>query len=471
MQTAVGNLPRLAELQARYRFFLTKLDTAVIRQRLQDCKSQSQTTLLLGYKDNIATKEFDTTCGSRALDGYRSPFDATVCRLLAKLQGRFLAIGKTTMDEFAMGSGGLAGTNRTCNPLFHDRDVIPGGSSGGSASAVRAHVVDVALGTDTGGSIRLPACYTSTLGFKPSYGRISRFGVVPFAQSLDTVGIIANRLDIIREVYHALNQFDPKDPTSLGTQYRKQLVNVIHSKKSKIGIPIDLFVDLQPRVRKEVYNSLKDLQRRGHELVIITLPTLKYSLPIYYTIAPAEAASNLARYDGIRYGHTNCNEHNIATWDELYALNRVLLGDEVQSRIILGNSNLCSEAYGNNYLKAAKLRVRLINEFDSVFKYPNILTGSLGNKEKGVDLIITPTATNEPISVEEYQSLNEKSPTHSYLNDICTIPMSLAGLPTISIPTSKDTPIGLQITSQYGHDSHVLDFVEQNFEYTNNGLG
>lgn len=455
---AVQKLKNVPNIQKKFNIFC-HINERAIDSLENGSSKKSLSNLLVGIKDNIVTSDMPTTCASKILLNYHSPFDATVVKQI--LNEGVAIVGKTNMDEFGMGSGGVhSHFGPTHNPLFKNIPSIAGGSSSGSAAAVAADVVDFALGTDTGGSIRLPAAYTSTLGFKPSYGRISRYGVIAYAQSFDTVGIIAKEMPVLRKVFLTLDKYDTKDPTSLKNDLRSELEKLYVSKKSyKIGIPQEFVQDSLPNdIRQHFYKFVKRLMDQGHEIVPVSIPSVKYALPIYYTLTPSEAVSNMSRYDGIRYG-TRDKEKDIEE-DTLYAPTRSNFGSAVKERIILGNFNLCSRSFKNNYVRAQKLRVQLINEFDSVFKFPNVLSNSEGNPS-GIDIILSLTAMNEPQSISDFISKSDtSSPTIEYINDVFTMPMSLAGLPTISIPIERGQPIGVQLAGQFGDDSSVLDLAD-----------
>ncbi|AMD21953.1 HFR098Cp [Eremothecium sinecaudum] len=456
-KSAFSKLKRIPEAQDKFNIF-TSINLKAEDQLRNSYANGILSKTLVGVKDNIITKELPTTCSSKILEGYKSPFDATVVELLNNA-GATIA-GKTNMDEFGMGSGGIHSYfGPTYNPIFDDEKIICGGSSSGSGAAVAADVVDFALGTDTGGSVRLPAAYTSCIGFKPSYGRISRFGVISYAQSLDTVGIMAKDIGLVKKVYSVLDKHDPKDPTSLSDELRLKAASY-HSQKKvlKIGIPVEL---LQPGMNEAMKNALnkvvEKLLAKGHELYPVSIPAVKNCLPIYYTLAPAEAASNLSRYDGVRYGYRDAESD--AKDDVLFAPTRANFGREVRDRLLLGNYNLCSDGFQNNFLKAQRLRVALIDEFDGIFSFPNVLTGNKPNQE-GIDLLLSSTSMNLPATVESYTKKDTNTPISSYINDIFTLPMSLAGLPCISIPVNDLKGVGIQLTAQYANDRCVLDTAE-----------
>lgn len=463
---SISRLRALPELQKQYNIF-THIDVEGVKNGYKSLKDGTLSGLLCGIKDNIVTKDMPTTCGSEILRGYQSPYDATVVKLL-KQEGS-IVLGKTNLDEFGMGSRGIHSCfGPTFNPLYPAADkVIMGGSSSGSAAAVVSEAVDFSLGTDTGGSVRLPATYGSIYGFKPSYGRISRYGVIAYAQSLDTVGILTKNISTLRKVYHVLDKYDDKDPTSLENSYRDQILGIHERntikerKKYRIGIAKEFSQDSIPETIMEALLAfVKKLLDLGHDVVTISIPSIKNALPIYYTLSPAEAVSNLSRFDGIRYGYRD--QESDMSDNVMFAPTRKQFGREVKNRILLGNYNLCSESFKNNYIRAQKLRVQLIDEMDSVFRYPNVL---LNNKETtksetNVDFLISLTTPSLPKKLEDFSVSDLDTPTKEYINDVFTMPMSLAGLPTLSIPIIPGQPIGVQLVGQYGFDEMVLDFAE-----------
>ncbi|EJS44114.1 YMR293C [Saccharomyces arboricola H-6] len=452
------SLQRLSNLESKYNIFIS-VSSSPYKSVNKDKTSGILTDYVASIKDNIVTKDFPTTCASHILENFTSPYDATVVKLLK--QAGVHILGKTNLDEFGMGSGGIHSIKGpVINPLYpHEDKMVMGGSSSGAAASVACDLVDFALGTDTGGSVRLPACYGCILGFKPSYGRLSRFGVIAYSQSLDTVGILSKKIDVLRNVFEVLDKYDKKDPTSLSDELRGLITKNKKVRKSlKIGIVKEFNLEGLPDEFQESYFTfLKKLISLGHEIYPVSIPSVKNSLPIYYTLSPAEAASNLSRYDGIRYGY---RDPDLDIKDGvLFAPTRSKFGMEVKNRIILGNYNLCSGAFKNNFIKAERLRVDLVNEFDEIFRFPNVLTGAKGNPY-GLDMLLVPTSSKLPGTIKKFQEEESKSPTNSYINDIFTVPMSLAGLPTLTIPLREKTPIGLQIVGQYGDDSTVLDFVK-----------
>lgn len=457
LKSAISKIRSIPDLQAKYNIFINVDKDAEIKLKRNTSSNCPLSNLIVGIKDNIVTNDMETTCASEILEGYVSPYDASCVQKLRNSGATI--VGKTNLDEFGMGSGGVhSHFGPVINPLFPQMKMVAGGSSSGSAAAVAAEAVDFALGTDTGGSVRLPAAYTSVLGFKPSYGRISRHGVIAYAQSLDTVGILAKDITILKKVFSVLDEYDPKDPTSLSVDLRRKSCNDCESKTTyRIGIPEEFIQNSVPSEIKAAFLKFVDrLMSNGHEIYPISIPSAKDALPIYYTLSPAEAVSNLSRYDGVRYGKRHGTK-DIAD-GTMFTPTRSKFGKEVQNRIILGNYNLCSETFKNNYVKALKLRVKLINDFDKVFRAPNLLSTSKGN-ENGVDFILSLTATNFPSTIESFESADRSSPTNEYINDVFTMPMSLAGLPTLSLPPQQNRPIGIQLTGQFADDKSVLDFV------------
>lgn len=415
--------------------------------------------MLAAIKDNIVTTEEPTTCSSNMLKEYTSPFNATVIDLLNS--NGALVVGKTNLDEFGMGSACTHSIfGPTLNPLYTEERRVSGGSSGGSAAAVAANLVDFSLGTDTGGSVRLPASYCGVLGFKPSYGRISRWGVIAYAQSLDTVGIFSKKMDTMKRVFKVLDTHDDKDPTSLSPNTR----NLIKLPKGTLtfGVVEEFNLkEISPEVQEAWHQIILDIMAMGHQVKALSLPMIKLALPAYYTLAPAEASSNLARYDGIRYGHRS-PQGDTDNGVSFAPTRSEGFGKEVQRRILLGTCNLSAEAYSNHFLKAKNVRQLLCNDFDKVFKMKNVHSTIEGNPE-GVDFIITPTTMTQAPLLDTFNSEDNKNPIKSYVNDVLTVPISLAGLPAISIPRKNslnDIPSGIQLFGQFGDDYRLLDVAE-----------
>lgn len=425
---------------------------------------------IIALKDNYCTRDQKTTCGSKILKNFVSPYDATVVELIREAGGTF--IGKTNMDEFAMGSNNdHSAFGVTRNPLFAE-DTSTGGSSGGSAAAVSADMCDVALGTDTGGSVRLPGAYCGVIGFKPSYGMISRHGVISYAQSLDTVGILGKSVSIVEEMFHVLNKYDEKDPTCITEDVRAKLKlnNALlqqsrRKRPLRIGIIAEAIIDLSESVREAWVSCLEFLRSQGHKVHLVTIPALKQALPVYFILSPAEASSNLARYDGIRYGtrqdvdrYVAQNGTGEAFESTLYGPTRTKgFGDEVQRRILLGTYNLNAGAYSNHYSKAQRVRRKLIEQFNDVFITENVFYGAesdAGLMERQVDVIVLPTARTPAPTHEEIKGKSD--PIESYVNDVLTVPANLAGLPAISVPWGPKS-VGMQVWGQFGDDQLVLD--------------
>ncbi|KAF7562744.1 hypothetical protein G7046_g1391 [Stylonectria norvegica] len=432
----------------------------------------------LAVKDNIATADFPTQCASHILSSHPSPFEATIVKQL-RARGATV-VGKTNMDEFGMGShstNSIHGPVR--NPLAEDQDVSAGGSSGGSAVAVKLGDADIALGTDTGGSIRLPAAYTGTVGFKPSYGMLSRFGVVPYANSLDTVGILAKDSGLIYDVLFSTGLYeehDPNDPTSLTIDSRRRCSEsssptLPDLSQINIGIPLEYNIsELDPSIRKAWITAAAALEAQGAHLIPISLPSTKEALCAYYVLAPAEASSNLAKYDGVRYG-VRSGESD-AVGETLYSETRGAgFGDEVKRRILLGTYSLSSEAMDNYFIKAQKVRRMVQQDFDRVFRLDNPLyelkqfdlsdmdeTTDMEDKRgpSQVDFILCPTAPTFP---PKLSAVKEQSSVDAYTNDVFTVPASLAGLPAVSVPAAAEGskyPAGIQLIGQYWDDRRVL---------------
>ncbi|KAG4437690.1 hypothetical protein IFR05_006814 [Cadophora sp. M221] len=458
-------------------------------------------SLSAAIKDNIATDGSPTTCASAILQTHQSPFSAEVVTRLENGNPPVTVIGKTNMDEFGMGSHSM---NSFFGPVIN-AGPFPlhsvGGSSGGSAVAVASRTCVVALGTDTGGSIRLPAAYTGIVGFKPSYGHISRWGVIPYANSLDTVGILASTVDLLQSAFKRVNRFDPKDPTSITDASRARMK--VHRNKDltqewerklrsgeanreksklafrnkKIGVPLEYNIaELDPSIREAWQKALQILQDNGATIVPISLPNTKHALSAYYVLAPAEAASNLSKYDGVRYGTRSGSGDGVG--DVLYSNTRGSgFGDEVKRRILLGSYTLSSEAIDNYFIKAQKVRRLVQRDFDRVFVISNPLRPAeqfdLSSMDESiklddklgppqVDFIVCPTAPTLPPT---QQMVLNQSPVDTYMNDVFTVPASLAGLPAISIPfpvpekyrvTGLPDFAGIQIIGQYSTDEQVL---------------
>lgn len=389
-------------------------------------------------KDNICTKGIKTTCASKILQKFVPPYDATV---MQKLEAQNpVVLGKTNLDEFAMGgSTENSAYHPTCNPW--NTDCVPGGSSGGSAAAVAAGTAVWALGSDTGGSIRQPASFCGVVGMKPTYGRVSRYGLVAYASSLDQIGPITKDVTDCANILNIIAGRDEMDSTSLDVQvpdFTKALVQDV--KGLKIGLPKEYFVKgMDPEVEAAVKNGVKELEKLGAEVVEISLPNTDYAISTYYLIAPAEAATNLARYDGVSYGE---RAEDAADLVEMMTKTRTqYLGEEVKRRIMIGNYALSAGYYDAYYLKALKVRRLVKEDYDKAFK--------------DVDVIICPAAPSVAYKIGEKIA----NPLEMYLQDACTVPLNLAGLPGISVPCgyNKDKmPIGMQIIGKALDEETIL---------------
>ena len=375
--------------------------------------------------------------------------------------------GKTNLDEFGMGSHS---TNSAFGPVKNaigarGKPLSPGGSSGGSAVAVSTGQCWAALGTDTGGSVRLPAAYNCVVGFKPSYGLVSRYGVVPYANSFDTVGVLAGTAEAAHNVFDAINGFDENDPTSLSPTSRARVSQLVESRKHntslRIGVPLEYNIaELEEIVRERWLKTLLLLQHLGNTLHSVSLPATRHALSAYYILAPAEASSNLGKFDTVRYGK---RVEPIESSQKLHTAARAALGDEVQRRILLGAYSLSASAMDNYFIKAQRVRAVIQRDFDRAFALPNPLKDSPteATKSEGVDVILSPTAPTPPPSLA---ALRQQSALDSYRDDTLTVPASLAGLPAISMPTlsrkAKDKEgkhmVGMQFIAQYGDEAMLF---------------
>ncbi len=392
----------------------------------------------VAVKDNICTRGMLTTCGSGILRNFSPPYDATA---FANLRAHgFIALGKTNMDEFAMGSTtetSFFGPAR--NPSNLER--VPGGSSGGSAAAVAARMAPAALGSDTGGSIRQPAAFCGVMGIKPTYGRVSRYGLVAYASSLDQIGSFARTVDDAALLLGAISGGDLRDSTSIARPVDFRPEDLTGDMKGTvIGIPDEYFKGISDEIKDCVLSKVKALEGLGARVEPISLHYVDFAIPVYYLIATAEASSNLARYDGIRYGYRS---PNIKALLELYKKTRNEgFGKEVKRRIILGTFALSSGYYDAYYLKALKGRTLIIEDFKKAFS--------------GVDLIITPVTTTTAFRLGEKIS----NPLEMYMSDILTISANLAAIPGMSVPVGCDSqglPIGLQIMANHFQEKKILD--------------
>ncbi len=432
---------RIEKIEKKIGSFITLMKEEALRQaKLVDkkIKKEKKISSLAGIpvaiKDNICIDGVLTTCSSKILKDFKSPYDATVIEKLR--ENDLVFIGKTNMDEFAMGSSTKNSAFKiTRNPW--DLKTIPGGSSGGSAAAIASDEAILALGSDTGGSIRQPASLCGVMGLKPTYGRVSRYGLVAFASSLDQIGPITKDVTDSALLMNIISGYDERDSTSCDysvPDYTKSLINDI--KKVKIGIPKEYFVKgMDEEVEKSVKNAIKLLEKLGAKVEEVSLPHTEYAMPTYYFISTAEASTNLARYDGVGYGY-RASSRNL---DEMYQNTRKEgFGDEAKGRIMLGTYVFSHHDY---YLKAQKVRTLVKEDFDKAF-------------EK-CDCLVTPTSPTPAFKAGE----KIDNPLKKYPSDIFTVSANLAGIPGISIPcgfTKKDLPIGLQILAKPFAEESIL---------------
>ncbi|WP_221568306.1 Asp-tRNA(Asn)/Glu-tRNA(Gln) amidotransferase subunit GatA [Alkalihalobacillus sp. TS-13] len=428
-----ASFSRINEVDDKVKAFLT-LNEEGAREQAKYLDSKMGTDemrgllfgLPIGVKDNISTKDLRTTCGSKLLGNFEPVFDATVVERLKKAET--ITVGKLNMDEFAMGSSNEnSGFFQTRNPW--NTDYVPGGSSGGSAASVAAGEVFFSLGSDTGGSIRQPAAFCGVVGLKPTYGRVSRFGLVAFASSLDQIGPITTTVEDNAFLFQAISGYDKMDSTSANVENKDYTAALTGDVKGlKIAVPKEYIGEgVDEDVKNRVMDALKVLESMGAEWEEVSLPHSKYGVATYYLLASSEASSNLARFDGVRYGVRTENADNLL---ELYNHTRSEgFGDEVKRRIMLGTFALSSGFYDAYYKKAQKVRTLIKKDFDEVFeKY---------------DVILGPTAPTTAFKI----GAKTDDPLTMYANDILTIPVNLAGVPAISVPCglSNGLPVGLQI--------------------------
>lgn len=447
-ELATEYLERIQRFNPRLNAFITTLaDEALAAAAAADKKIKAGeggplTGIPLVHKDIFCTAGVRTTCGSRMLDNFVSPYDATVVARL-KAAGMVL-LGKTNMDEFAMGS-----SNETSfygpvkNPWDHTR--VPGGSSGGSAAAVAARLVPAATGTDTGGSIRQPAALAGITGLKPTYGRVSRYGMIAFASSLDQAGTLTVSAEDAALLLGAMAAFDPRDSTSVQAPTPDYVAALDKPVKGlRIGVPREFFDDgLDARVAQVVRDALDVYRDLGAEISDISLPNLGLSVPTYYVVAPAECSSNLARFDGVRFGHRCENPRDLA---DLYSRSRGEgFGAEVKRRIMTGTYVLSAGYYDAYYLKAQKTRQLIAADFRRAFE--------------SVDVIMGPTTPTPAFGLGE----KTDDPITMYLNDIYTIGVNLAGLPALSAPMGfvDGLPVGLHIIGNYFDEAGILAAAHQ----------
>lgn len=438
-------LSRAGEVEEKLNSFISlEKDSAISRAEEVDRyiagggEVNDMTGIPVAIKDNICTKNIKTTCASKMLENYIPVYDATVIEKLRK--HNYILHAKANMDEFAMGS---SSESSYFGPVKNPWDItrVPGGSSGGPAAAVAAGEAVCALGSDTGGSIRQPASLCGVVGFKPTYGMVSRYGVVAFASSLDQIGPITRDVEDCAAMLNVICGYDRRDSTSINAKvpdYKSFLLQDISG--MKIGVPEELMVEgIDREVKDKVLNAIKLVQDMGAEVEEISIPSLKHALSVYYIIGSSEASSNLSRFDGVRYGYRNADTDSLR---EMYRKSRSEgFGDEVKRRIIIGTYSLSAGYYDAYYEKARRVRTLIINDFKKAFSK--------------FDVLLSPTSPTTAFKIGEKM----EDPLKMYLSDICTLPVNLAGLPAISIPAGLSNgglPIGVQIIGNILREDNVL---------------
>jgi aspartyl-tRNA(Asn)/glutamyl-tRNA(Gln) amidotransferase subunit A len=447
-------LERIGQVEDRVKSFITVTGDIALEQARQadqriasgDC--QPLTGVPVQIKDVISTKGVPTTCGSKMLENYRPVYNATAADKLFQ-QGSVM-LGKGNMDEFAMGS---STENSAFFPTHNPWDLsrVPGGSSGGAAASVAASETIYALGSDTGGSVRQPASLCGVVGLKPTYGLVSRYGLVAFASSLDQIGAVAKDVTDCALVLNAITGHDPKDATSLAQEPKDYRAALNQSPSSsplakggpkggfRLGVPGEYFVDgMEPGVRQAVDAAIKTLEDLGASVEPVSLPTTKYALACYYIIAPSECSANLSRYDGVKYGYSFQDTNNM--WEAMEKTRQFGFGPEVKRRIMLGTYALSTGYYDAYYLKAQQVRTLIRQDFARIFQQ--------------VDALVTPTS---PVVAFPLGDKTE-DPVQMYLIDVCTLPINIAGLPSISVPCgfSEGLPVGMQLIGPHLSEETLL---------------
>nr|QNO46460.1 amidase [Methanosarcinales archaeon ANME-2c ERB4] len=436
--------------KSKFNTFITVAeDQSLRRARLIDSGESESNGRLAGVpiaiKDNMSTMGIRTTCASHILDGYIPPYDATVVeRLYAE---GAIVIGKANMDEFAMGTSTESSYyGPTRNP--HNPDCVPGGSSGGSAATVAAGEVAISLGSDTGGSVRCPASFCGVVGLKPTYGAVSRYGLISYANSLEQIGPIASNVEDVSLLYSIIAGYDPKDSTSVDVD--TEIGIDCNVKGLTIGVPAQYFgAGIDPAVESAVWDGIHHLEGAGATYTEVDMPHTDYALAAYYIIAISEASSNLARFDGMRYGLRTDDRDWSTTYSDIRALG---FGAEVKRRIILGTFSLSTGYHDKYYLKALQVRTLVKQDFDLAFK--------------DVDVLIAPTMPMPAFRIGELVD-----PLSQYLADVNTVPINLAGVPSVSVPcgSTRGLPIGMQIIGRYFDEPRILGVaaaVERSSQYS-----
>ena len=446
VELAQAYLNRIEKLNAQLNSFITVTPEIALQaaRKADESRAQGNTNPLLGipiaHKDIFCTEGVKTSCGSKMLDNFIAPYTATIVQKLA--DAGCVMLGKTNMDEFAMGS---SNENSYYGPVRNPRDLnkVPGGSSGGSAAAVAARLAPAATGTDTGGSIRQPAAWCGITGLKPTYGLLSRYGMIAYASSLDHGGPMAQTAEDLALLLQAMAGSDPRDSTSVEVaipNYSETLNNSLSGKR--IGIPRAFYnKDLAPEIATLLQATIRQFESLGATLVDVELPSTHLALPTYYMIAPAECSSNLARYDGVRFGH---RAENPVDLNDLYSRTRAEgFGNEVKRRILIGTYALSSGFYDAYYKKAQQVRRIIRDELSNVFTK--------------VDMLLTPATPTTAFDL----GAKSRDPVSMYLTDIYTIPANLAGIPAISFPIgfANNMPVGAQLLGPAFAEAAILNAV------------
>ncbi len=412
-----------------------KIKASSLNAYIGEVQDYNNALLPIAIKDNINVKGWEITCGSNILQGYIAPYNATAIENL--LKSSFAPFGRTNMDEFAMGSTTASSFyGRTLNPKNPNK--VPGGSSGGSAAAVAGGIALAALGSDTGGSIRQPASFCGCVGLKPTYGRVSRYGLVAYSSSLDQIGPITQNVTDCAILYDAIAGYDKMDSTSANIESQSTFKNLNPNTQMTIAILPELLKDADTNVQNAYQKTIEILSKNGHKIIEKEMLDTSYIISAYYVICTAEASSNLARFDGVRYGN---RAKDIGSLKELYLKTRSQgFGDEVKRRILLGSFVLSSGYYDAYYIKAQKVRTLIARQYDTILQ--------------DCDAILSPVAPSVAFGFEDC-----KTPLQMYLEDIYTIGINLAGLPALSLPVDEDEglPIGMQLIGKAFSEQTLLD--------------
>lgn len=412
-----------------------KIKASSLNAYIGELQDYDSTLLPIAIKDNINVKGWEITCGSNILQGYIAPYNATAIENL--LKNGFSPFGRTNMDEFAMGSTTASSFyGKTLNPKNPDK--VPGGSSGGSAAAVAGGIALAALGSDTGGSIRQPASFCGCVGLKPTYGRVSRYGLVAYSSSLDQIGPITQNVTDCAILYDAIAGYDKMDSTSANIESQSTFKNLNPNRKMTIAILPELLKDADANIQNAYQKSIEVLSKNGYKIIEKEMLDTSYIISAYYVICTAEASSNLARFDGVRYGN---RAKEISNLKELYLKTRSQgFGDEVKRRILLGSFVLSSGYYDAYYIKAQKVRTLIARQYNAILQ--------------DCDVILSPVAPSVAFGFEDC-----KTPLQMYLEDIYTIGINLAGLPALSLPVDEDEglPIGMQLIGKAFSEQTLLD--------------